>query len=181
MTTPSRTPTSICSTSTGTIGTGACGCPPACLAGLTQRAMPEVRAIISPTRPVLCRVYRQMKVPWQITLTGVVLLCSVIHYVTKQQMYENVSSPPSVPNPTLAGRIADPAVGRLVSLLRAHAPRGQAMKQIRRSAKYRTRLKEVLAEQQASPAKPLAKGQQAGQPRAEVGAWSCHPVWPHGC
>ena len=67
-----------------------------CLGCLTQCA------VLSCSRPPsgagcassagLCwrRVYRQMKVPWQITLTGVVLLCSVLHYITKQQMYENV-------------------------------------------------------------------------------------------
>ena len=50
---------------------------------------------------VPCRVYRQMKVPWQITLTGVVLLCSVIHYITKQQMYENVRILPIAAVPTV--------------------------------------------------------------------------------
>ena len=57
----------------------------------SARSCAIVKGYMSLTKcAVLCRVYRQMKVPWQITLTGVVLLCSVIHYITKQQMYENV-------------------------------------------------------------------------------------------
>ncbi len=40
----------------------------------------------------LCRMYRQMKVPPQYTIAGLIVLCSVIHYYTKYQMYESVRS-----------------------------------------------------------------------------------------
>ena len=52
------------------------------------------------------------------------------------------------------------------------------MKQIRRSAKYRTRLKEVLAEQQSAPAKPLAKGGKQGS-RARKCAAAMYSMWAH--
>jgi hypothetical protein len=38
------------------------------------------------------RAYRQMKVPAQYTLTGVVLLWSFLQYITKKHAYKNVSS-----------------------------------------------------------------------------------------
>ena len=84
MTKPLPTPASTCSTSIDTTAAGATFCS-------AQLFHVTFKGCMSLTNPaVLCRVYRQMKVPWQITLTGVVLLCSMIHYITKQQMYENV-------------------------------------------------------------------------------------------
>ena len=42
-----------------------------------------------------------MKVPPQYTIAGLILLCSVIHYYTKYQMYESVRAlaPEITPHP----------------------------------------------------------------------------------
>ena len=110
-----------------------------------------------------------MKVPPQYTIAGLVVLCSVIHYYTKYQMYESVSAAPQLPSGSSAESWHAHALSRefcthaCVVPLMHEVMWMQAMRGIRQSPKYRARLKELLEEQESTTAsRPLSKGRRHG-------------------